>query len=43
MKAATDGTRAEMLSAAFFILFGLCFFLTSLGFWQLGRTDMARA
>lgn len=32
-----------MLSAAFFILFGLSFLLASLGFWQLGRTDMARA
>jgi hypothetical protein len=32
-----------MLSSAFFILFGLSFLLASLGFWQLGRTDMARA
>lgn len=43
VKTATDWTRAEMLSSAFFILFGLSFFLASLGFWQLGRTDMARA
>lgn len=32
-----------MLSSAFFMLFGLSFLLASLGFWQLGRTDMARA
>jgi predicted membrane channel-forming protein YqfA (hemolysin III family) len=43
VKTATDWTRAEMLSSAFFILFGLSFLLASLGFWQLGRTDMARA
>lgn len=43
VKTATDWKRAEMLSSAFFILFGLSFLLASLGFWQLGRTDMARA
>ena len=43
VKTATDSTRAEMLSSAFFILLGLSFLLASLGFWQLGRTDMARA
>ena len=43
VKTATDWTRAEMLSSAFFILFGLSFLLASLGFWQLGKTDMARA
>ncbi|MCP1167712.1 hypothetical protein [Limimaricola litoreus] len=43
VKTATDWTRAEILSAAFFILFGLSFLLASLGFWQLGRIDMARA
>ncbi len=40
---ATDWTRAEMLSSAFLILFGLSFLLASLGVWELGRTDMARA
>ncbi|MAM25697.1 MAG: hypothetical protein CML55_10035 [Rhodobacteraceae bacterium] len=43
VKTATDWTRAEMLSSAFFILFGLSFLLASLGFWQMGKTDMARA
>ncbi|TDL89398.1 hypothetical protein [Meridianimarinicoccus aquatilis] len=43
VKTVTDWTRAEMLSSGFFILFGLSFLVASLGFWQLGRTDMARA
>ena len=43
VKTATDWARAEMLSSAFFILFGPSFLLASLEFWQLGRTDMARA
>ncbi|WP_222435302.1 hypothetical protein [Puniceibacterium confluentis] len=43
VKTATDWTRAEMLSSSFFILFGLSFLLASFGFWQLGRTDIARA
>ncbi|MDD9746743.1 MULTISPECIES: hypothetical protein [Marinovum] len=43
LKTATDWTRAEMLSSAFFVLFGLSFLLASLGFWQIGRTDVARA
>lgn len=43
LKTATDWTKAEMLSSAFFIFFGLSFLLASLGFWQMGRTDLARA
>ncbi|MBB3710749.1 hypothetical protein FHS00_000302 [Limimaricola variabilis] len=43
VKTATDWTRAEMLSSAFFILFRLSFLMASLGFWQMGKTDMARA
>ncbi|KKL81819.1 hypothetical protein LCGC14_1990950 [marine sediment metagenome] len=43
VKTATNWTRAEMLSSAFFILFGLSFLVASLGFWQMGKTDMARA
>ncbi len=41
VKTATDWARAEMLSAAVFFLFGLAFLLASLGFWQLGKTDLA--
>jgi hypothetical protein len=43
LKIATDWAEAEVFSSAFFILFGVLFVLASLGFWQLGKTDMARA
>lgn len=43
LKTATDWTRAEMFSSAFFILFGIGFLLASLGFWQLAKTDVAKA
>ncbi len=43
LKAATDWAKAELVSTPFFILFGVGFILASIGFWQLGKTDMARA
>lgn len=43
LKAATDWAKAELISTPFFILFGLVFIAASLGFWQLGRTDMTKA
>lgn len=43
LKAATDWAKAELFSTPFFMLFGVVFLLASLGFWQLGKTDMARA
>ena len=43
LKTATDWAKAELFSTPFFILFGLVFIVTSIGFWQLGKTDMARA
>ena len=43
LKAATDWARAELFSTPFFILFGIVFMVASLGFWQLGKTDMAKA
>lgn len=43
LKAATDWARAELFSTPFFILFGVVFMAASLGFWQLGKTDMAKA
>ncbi|MBD1395874.1 hypothetical protein H9Q13_01750 [Pontibacter sp. JH31] len=43
LKAATDWAKAELFSTPFFILFGLAFMAGSLGFWQLGKTDIARA
>ncbi|KXX67053.1 hypothetical protein [Flammeovirga sp. SJP92] len=42
LKAATDWGRAEAFSISFFILFGILFIITGLGFWQLGKTEFAR-
>ncbi|THH39144.1 hypothetical protein E4Z66_06245 [Aliishimia ponticola] len=43
LKTANDWARAEMFSSAIFILFGALFLAASFGFWQMGRTDVARA
>lgn len=43
LKIAVDWTKAEMTSSAFFILFGGMFLATSFGFWQLGKTEVAKA
>ncbi len=43
LKAATDWAKAELFSTPFFILFGVLFVLASIGFWQLGKTEMAKA
>ncbi len=43
LKASTDWAKAELFSTPFFVLFGLGFLAASYGFWQLGKTEMARA
>jgi len=43
LKVATDWAKAEVFSSIFFILFGIMFVLASIGFWQLGKTDIAKA
>ncbi|WP_271767967.1 hypothetical protein [Aquimarina algiphila] len=43
LKTAIDWAKAELFSTPFFILFGLAFMAASLGFWQLGKTEMAKA
>lgn len=43
LRTATDWAKAEVFSSSFFILFGIVFVLASIGFWQLGKTDMAKA
>ncbi|PKL80968.1 MAG: hypothetical protein CVV25_01945 [Ignavibacteriae bacterium HGW-Ignavibacteriae-4] len=43
LKIATDWAKAEVFSTQFFILFGFIFVLSSVGFWQLGKTDIAKA
>jgi hypothetical protein len=43
LKASTDWAKAELFSTPFFILSGVLFIAASIGFWQLGKTDMAKA
>ncbi|MFD2541336.1 hypothetical protein ACFSSB_03330 [Lacinutrix gracilariae] len=43
LKTATDWAKSELFSTPFFILFGFVFISASIGFWQLGKTDIARA
>lgn len=43
LKIATEWAKAEVFSSKFFILFGIIFVVASIGFWQLGKTDMAKA
>ncbi len=43
LKAATEWAKDEVFSAQFFILFGIVFALATIGFWQWGKTDMAKA
>lgn len=43
LKTATDWAKSELFSTPFFMIFGLLFMITSLGFWQLGKTEMAKA
>ena len=43
LKVATEWAKAEVFSARFFILFSILFLSASIGFWQLGKTEMAIA
>jgi len=43
LKIATDWAKAEVFSTPFFILFGLVFVAAGIGFWQSGKTELARA
>ena len=43
LKAATEWARAEVFSSRFFILCGIMFVVAAIGFWQLGKTEMAKA
>ncbi|MFK7906352.1 MAG: hypothetical protein AB8B69_14570 [Chitinophagales bacterium] len=43
LKTSTDWAKAELFSTPFFILFGALFVLASIGFWQMGKTEMAKA
>ena len=43
LKLATEWVKAEVFSTRFFIIFGLIFLIGSIGFWQFGKTDLARS
>ena len=43
LKLATEWAQAEVFSTRFFILFAILFLIASIGFWQLGKTDIAKA
>ena len=43
LKLATDWAKAEVFSTRFFIFFAIIFLVASVGFWQLGKTDLAKA
>lgn len=43
IKFATEWAKAEVFSARFFIFSAILFLTASLGFWQLGKTEIAKA
>src|SRR5580704_10587168 len=43
LKLSIDWARAELFSAKISLLLSLLFLLTAIGFWQLGKTAMAKA
>ncbi len=43
LKTATEWAKAEVFSSQFFIFFGVLFVLASIGFWQMGKTELAKA
>ena len=43
LKTATDWARAEVFSTRFFIIFAILFIAASAGFWQLGKTELAKS
>jgi len=43
LKIATEWAKAEVFSSRFFILFGFFFMAGTVGFWQFGKTETAKA
>lgn len=43
LKTATVWAKDELFSTPFFILFGILFIGSSIGFWLLGKTELAKA
>ncbi|MEP0366729.1 MAG: hypothetical protein ABJN36_01370 [Cyclobacteriaceae bacterium] len=43
LKLSTEWAKAEVFSTRFFIIFAILFLAASAGFWQLGKTELAKA
>ncbi|GAB4323258.1 MAG: hypothetical protein Kow00127_15940 [Bacteroidales bacterium] len=43
LKLSTEWAKAEAFSTRFFIIFAILFLVAGVGFWQLGKTELARA
>jgi len=43
LKLATDWAKAEVFSSTFFVIFGVAFILAGVWFWQLWKTQIAKA
>lgn len=43
LKLSLEWAKDEIFSSRFFVFFGLCFLVGAIGFWQLGKSEMARA
>lgn len=43
LKTATEWAKGEVFSSKFFIFFGVMFLAASIGCWQLGKTEVAKA
>jgi len=43
LKIATEWAEAEVFSARFFIFFAILFLAASIGFWQIGKSEMAKS
>lgn len=43
LKFATEWAKAEAFSSRFFIFFAILFLVASIGFWQIGKSVMAKA
>ena len=43
LKLATEWAKSEVFSTRFFIFFAILFLTASIGFWQIGKTEMAKA
>lgn len=43
LKVAQEWAKSEVFSSRFFIIFAVLFLAASIGFWQLGKTELAKA